>query len=165
MFNLQFLLTSKSRGKQVKKMNISEIRESGLLDRYIVQDLSDDELVAFSGYLKSFPELKEEITAIEKALEAYAFATAVQPPQTVKPMLMSALDYMERLEGGEPQNDVPRLDANSKKEDFDVWLKRADLQEATEYESMFAHIIGKSNESSTAIVWLKHGAPPEIHSH
>jgi len=146
-------------------MNIADIRDSSLLERYLIQDLTDEEHVMVSGYLTKFPELKDELSEIETALETYAMASAIDPPQAVKPMLMSALNYIDRLEAGELPTIVPGLTDNSKIEDFEKWLIRPDLQEASEYESMSAHIIGKNEERSTAIVWLKHGAPPEIHSH
>jgi len=145
-------------------MDIREIRNSGMLELYVVGDLTDEEMALVEAGINASPELKEEVVEIERSFEQYALANAIAPDATIKPMLCALVDYMTRLENGEKVLYVPSLIEESKGSDFDKWLDRDDMQEPDEYESMHGKIIGASDEKTTLIVWLKHGAPDETHT-
>ena len=145
-------------------MSIDQLRESGTLELYVIGDLSESEIIAVESAIEAHPELKQDIHEIELSLEQYALANAVPPKATLKPMVLAVVNYTSRLQAGEPQLDPPALTPDSKIEDFSQWLHRSDLQEPSSYDSMTAHIIGASEEKTTLIVWLKEGAPAEVHT-
>lgn len=145
-------------------MGLDNIRNEGLLERYIVGDLNELEFEELEKALIKYPELKEELKEIEKAFEIYAQAHAMEPDPTTKPMLMAFVNYTERLKGGEPVSHPPALNENTKIEDYKEWLDRPNLQEPDNYEAMHGYIIGHSEERTNLIVWLKYGAPDETHT-
>ena len=144
--------------------SIEEIIESGLLELYVVGDLSDQESTMIEAKLLEFPVLKKELLAIEESLEQYAFANAVDPDPTLKGMTIAVANYTSRLENGETPVNPPSLNEDSKISDFKEWLDRSDLQEPDEYDAMYGRIIGSNEEKTTLIVWLKEGAPDETHT-
>lgn len=145
-------------------MNVTEIKKSGLLELYVMGCLEEQEEQYIETAISLHPELKEEISQVEAALEFYAKANAVEVSPTVKPMLLATVNYLERIEGGEAVSNPPPLSANSKISDYAFWLDQAHLQEPEAYESMHGFIIGNSVERATLIVWLCEGAPPEVHT-
>lgn len=145
-------------------MELNEILESGLLELYVIGDLSEKENQMIENALIQFPSLKQEIHEIEKTFEAYALAHATEVPATAKPMLLTLNNYNERLAQGEIPQNPPVLNQESKVSDYQEWLDRADLQEPDEYDSMAGRIIGANEDKTTMIVWLKEGAPPEVHT-
>ncbi len=57
-------------------MTLDEIRNSGLLEAYVIGDVSMEERYEVEQALLKFPELKLDIAEIETALEVYALAHA-----------------------------------------------------------------------------------------
>jgi mannose-6-phosphate isomerase-like protein (cupin superfamily) len=82
----------------------------------------------------------------------------------VHPFLMATIDYMERLKNGEAPAFPPSLHMGSKISDYAEWLNRADLVPSDPVADIEAKIIGHTPQATTAIVWLKNGAPPETHT-
>lgn len=144
--------------------SIEEIIESGLLELYVIGDLSDQEYAFVESKINESELLKREVREIEIALEQYAFANEMTPDPTLKPMMLAVVNYTTRLEDGEAPQDPPSLHEGSSIQDFKEWLDRPDLQEPNEYESMHGKIIGSNDKKTTLIVWLKDGAPDETHT-
>lgn len=69
-------------------MTIEEIRASGLLELYVLGQLSAEEERTVRGYLESHPELKQDLDAIGRALEGYAQVAAVQPSPAVRQRIL-----------------------------------------------------------------------------
>ncbi len=107
--------------------------------------------------------VKEEMNAIELALEAYSMEQAIEPDPIIRPFLMATMDYMERLGGGEAPTFPPELNNDSKIADFEEWIDRADMQPYEGWSDVFAKIIGYTPQMTTAIVWIESQAPPETH--
>jgi mannose-6-phosphate isomerase-like protein (cupin superfamily) len=145
-------------------MKIKDYIESGILELYVLGDLTEAEVLEVESTIGAHPELKQEIHAIEKALEFYAHAHALEADPTSKPLMLAAANYTDRLNNGEAPVSAPLLGSTSKVEDFKLWLDRPDLQEPSSYDSMAGRIIGSDEEKTTMIVWLKEGAPPEVHT-
>ena len=70
-------------------MNKYEIISSGLLELYALGISSHEETQMVKEYLKKHPELKEELNEIEKSLENYAQAHAMQPSSSVKEKILN----------------------------------------------------------------------------
>ena len=65
-------------------MEKKEIISSGLLEMYVMGATSSDESLKVEQWRSVFVEVDEEIINIEKSLEAYAFANAITPSNSVK---------------------------------------------------------------------------------
>ncbi|MDB5273785.1 MAG: hypothetical protein JWO58_2152 [Chitinophagaceae bacterium] len=144
-------------------MNLKEIRESGLLELYVYGSLENEELVLVVEALSKYPELKNDLEEIEMALLQHAELYAVEPHGIVKPFFLATLDYLERLKAGEIITSPPLVNKQSKISDYQQWLDRADMQVPEEMDAIHAKIIAHEPGKITALVWLRFGAPDEIH--
>ncbi len=61
-------------------LRIEEIRESGLLELYVLGDLSGEDLSTVEAALSKYPELLEDISSIEQALKIYGKIHSVPAP-------------------------------------------------------------------------------------
>ncbi|MEO9872204.1 anti-sigma factor [Ekhidna sp.] len=77
-------------------MNIEEYISSGILEAYVMDQLSKAERTEVESMIAKHPELKDEIEAIELSMETLAFATAVTPPSNVKEKLMTKIEPSEK---------------------------------------------------------------------
>lgn len=145
-------------------MNTEDYINSGIIELYVMGALSVKESDEVTQLANLHPEIGAEIERVATTLESYAMTHAKEPGAEVKPMLMATLDYMKRLEDGEPAVMAPGLHKNSKKEDFSQWLNREDMQPPAEFDQTFVKIISYTPQFSTAIVWLKEGSPQEMHT-
>ncbi len=72
-------------------MNIEEYISSGILEAYVMDQLSTAERAEVENAASDHPEIREELEKIELSMEALAFATAVKPPSDVKEKLMAQI--------------------------------------------------------------------------
>lgn len=143
---------------------IEKYINSGILELYVLGLTSDDENIEISNLAEIHTEIKNEIEEIEFALNSYAEKSCPEISPATKEWIMTTIDYTERLQNGEEMAYPPMLNKNSKIEDFDIWLKRDNMQAPEDYEALHAKIIAATPEAKTLIVWLKYGAPPEEHT-
>ncbi len=73
-------------------MNIADIRESGLLELYVLNEVSADDRRIVLAAIEKYPELKRDIQEIEYSLEQYAKVHAVVPSSDIKAKLLQNLD-------------------------------------------------------------------------
>jgi len=75
-------------------VSIKEIRESGLLEYYVLGTLSEQDAQRVEGYLMQYPELQADYYEMQKAMQAYAKANAVIPDsnleQTTKELIQKS---------------------------------------------------------------------------
>lgn len=145
-------------------MNPHEIRESGLLELYVNGALEKEELLLVEQALQTYPELKLELEDIELALLNHAQHYAIKPHGVVKPLLLATFDYLERLKKGEVPCSPPMLHKYSIVADYSQWLEREDMNRPQDMDAMYARLIAHEPDKVTAIVWLRFGAPGEIHT-
>jgi hypothetical protein len=72
-------------------VDIEDIKSSGLLELYVLDQLSPAEKAEVEGYLTSFPELRSELREIERSLEIYASAAAIKAPAGVKDRILEEI--------------------------------------------------------------------------
>lgn len=142
--------------------NVREYIDTGIVELYVLGIASAEECSGVERLLSEHIEIREEIEAIHASLQMYAEANKMEPNPVIKPFLMATIDYTERLKNGEPASVPPMLSERSAPADYDQWLNRPDMV-AADREEVFAKIIGYTPEAITAIVWLKHYAPHEVH--
>jgi mannose-6-phosphate isomerase-like protein (cupin superfamily) len=142
--------------------NIDEYIKSGIIELYVLGLTSEEENTEILHLLALYPLLKDEIDYITSAL----IDQSNQPTLSdkVKPLLMATIDYTERLKTGEEPTNPPPLNETSTIADFSVWLNRADMVFNDDLGDTYAKIIGYTPQNLTAIVWLKVGAPYEVHA-
>lgn len=72
-------------------MNIKEYIESGVLEAYILGVLSQDEIAMVEANIAKFPELGDELLAIEAAMQNFAGAQAKEPPPGLENKIWDAI--------------------------------------------------------------------------
>ena len=72
-------------------MNVEEYISSGILESYVMDELSASERADVEKAALENPEIKSEIDRIEQTLESLAFATAKEPASSVKGQLFDKL--------------------------------------------------------------------------
>ena len=141
--------------------NINDYIASGILELYVSGIATAEEVALVEQLSLAHPEIANEIELISAAVTSYAQLNAVEPGPVVKPFLMAAIDYGERIKKGEQVSFPPVLNENSAIADYQSWLK--DSIAPGELPDLYAKIIGHTPEMITAIVWIKKMAPQEVH--
>ncbi len=142
--------------------NLKAFIESGILEAYVSGSSTIEENDLVEQMAASFSEIQAEIELISDALELYALTNTIIPEPTLKPMLLAAVDFTERMKNGEQPSFPPELNEGSTINDYAKWLNRPDMI-AADFNDIHAKIIGYTPHALTAIVWIKDMAPQEVH--
>ena len=73
-------------------MDIQKYIASGILEQYVLGSLSLTEQREVEQYAMQYPEIKNELKAIEEALEKYAQANAVQPSPGLEAKILDKIN-------------------------------------------------------------------------
>lgn len=73
-------------------MTLEQIKNSGLLELYVLGDLDSHSRSEVEAAIATYPELKEEIADIEKALFFYAQAHKIEPPKHILDELLKTVE-------------------------------------------------------------------------
>jgi anti-sigma-K factor RskA len=100
--------------------------ESGILELYVLGQLNDQEQAEVEAMAAKFPEVKQEIEAIEIAMEQYAISNAVQPSAGLD---LKILESIKADVSESPANDdiIPINTSPSPAEDAKIVSLNADL--------------------------------------
>ena len=81
-------------------MEVKEIISSGLLEIYISGLTSAEETVLVDQWVADYPEVKQELLAIQDALESYAQENAIQPDPGIKEKILARISQstIEKVE-------------------------------------------------------------------
>lgn len=82
-------------------MNVEEYISSGILEAYVLSDLSDQEMREVQCMSHIYPEIQEELTRIEESLEFFGMQGKMQTPDFMKERIMAAISETEQ-EGEAP---------------------------------------------------------------
>ena len=85
-------------------MDLNTLRESGLLELYVIGDLSPEEISTVEAIIDKNPELKSEIFEIEKAFNLYARAHSVNPSPSTKTKLFDEIKKNNKPSNQSNQN-------------------------------------------------------------
>lgn len=69
--------------------------ESGILEQYVLGDLSKEEMLEVEGYAAQYPEIRHELNEIENALQKYAQQNAIEPSEKIRSNIIEALGFDE----------------------------------------------------------------------
>lgn len=72
-------------------MNVEEYISSGILEAYVMGELSAVEIAEVEKAISNYPEVRAELEKVEASIEALAFATAITPPEGIKNRIMDEL--------------------------------------------------------------------------
>ncbi len=72
-------------------MNLQPYIESGILELYALNVLADDETSGVERMIATYPELKQELEAIELALESYATSRWVKPSNYLEERIVESI--------------------------------------------------------------------------
>jgi anti-sigma-K factor RskA len=65
--------------------------ETGILELYVLGDVSREEKLQVEEMAEKYPEVKAELAAIERSLEAYALENAIEPPEHLRDKVLNSL--------------------------------------------------------------------------
>ena len=71
--------------------NVKAYIESGILELYVLGDISAEEKLQVEDMASKYPEIKAEITEIERSMEFYAEEHAVEPPADLRQRVLGSL--------------------------------------------------------------------------
>ncbi|MBC7426236.1 MAG: anti-sigma factor [Bacteroidia bacterium] len=110
-------------------MDIKSYIESGILEQYVLGDTTEAQNREVLQYSNQFPEIKEEIEAIEQALFNYAQLHAQTPPPEIKAELFSMLDgeFPSAVEDHKPGAKVIPIGTVRTKSNTGTWLAAASV--------------------------------------
>lgn len=94
--------------------NLKAYIESGVLELYVLGDLSPEETLQVEEMASLHQEVRDEIAAIEQAMEQYAMNNAVEPPLDIEQKLfdklgLNDLDEDAALVSVENEIDEPKI--------------------------------------------------------
>lgn len=75
-------------------MNIKQYIETGILDNYVLGLVTESERAEVEQYAKQYPEIQQELDAIENALADYAQLHEVAPPAHLKAKVLEEIDRL-----------------------------------------------------------------------
>jgi anti-sigma-K factor RskA len=77
-------------------MNVTEYIASGILESYVMGAISDQERREVECLSAIYPEVRNELDELSKAIENYALLHSLEPPAELKAKLMEQLDFNEQ---------------------------------------------------------------------
>ncbi len=86
-----------------KNMEIKEYISSGILESYVLGLATEKDVVEVEQMISKHPEIKDEIEAIEKSLEGYAFAHSQNPPDGLKDKIWAKIQDEENSQYADNQ--------------------------------------------------------------
>ncbi len=123
-----------------------------------MQEAKEVEMIAENNI-----SVHNEIQQIRQVLESYALSHATAPSSTVKAFLFATIDYSENIKSDAAYEFPPLLNEVSHVADYAKWLGRDDMILPGDFKGIHAKIIGYTAKIITAIIWIKDGAPQEVH--
>ena len=88
--------------------------ETGILELYVLGDLSQDEKLQVEEMALKHPQIKAEIAEIERSLEAYATENAIEPPAPLRDRVLNSLLTTFADDSKFPTKEFTESDADDK---------------------------------------------------
>jgi anti-sigma-K factor RskA len=96
-------------------VNIKEYIESGILEAYVLGALPEQERAGVAANIAMYPELAQEVAAIEVAMQQFAEATPVAPPAFMQEQIWNAISSEEASKGKPVTKTMPLVPAPKQK--------------------------------------------------
>ena len=138
-------------------MNIQEYIESGILEQYCLNALNEQERADMLKNCSLYPEIKEELAAIEIAFENLARSQSIAPDKKLKDQILAKLGFANTL----TLQNLPLIDAYSNYLD---WLAAVEhLIPAEPFEPFFAEVLRQDEKATQTLIITQLGVPEETH--
>lgn len=127
--------------------------ESGVLELYVLGDLSREEMLEVEEMAAQNSEVKAELDAIENALQAYAQSNSIQPRSAVRSKILRALDPTKDSKTAE----TPVIPLNSAAKTFNFYKYAFAASVALLLVSvlLLVNLNNKLNESNSQLAVLE----------
>lgn len=79
-------------------MNLQEYISSGIIESYVLNQVTEEERAELEAMASKHPEIKAEIRAIEEVLVNYAMAHSKTPPENLKEQIFSKIKQSQAPE-------------------------------------------------------------------
>jgi mannose-6-phosphate isomerase-like protein (cupin superfamily) len=137
-------------------MDIKEYIESGVLEEYCLGLLNEADRSFLIQMAMLYPEIKEELIAVELAMEQLASTNALKPGHGIKQRILNTLGF-----GDDKFDHFPTV---TKDADYKTWLKNlAHLIPSELSEDFYCEIIRKDDHIKQMLVVTKSDVPEEDH--
>lgn len=141
-------------------MNLQPYIASGILELYVLDLLSPDEKIGVERMLKVYPTLKNEVLAIENALENYAHVNAIKPNKKIEKEIVEIVNNLS-LESCISFEQLPRINAYS---NYLNWLPLIEQIKPNKIEGgIFTKVLKYNDEISQVLVVSEINIPEEVH--
>ena len=138
-------------------MNIHEYIESGILEQYCLGALNEQERADVLKRCLLYPEIKQELTAIEMAFQKIADSLSVVPDKRLKDQILNQLGFKSTLD----LEDLPVVDAYA---NYSDWLTAVEhLIPAEPFEPFFAEVLRHDEKVAQTLVITNMDVPEETH--
>lgn len=88
-------------------MDIKAYIESGILEAYVLGALDAAERAEVDMYIARYPEVADEVAAIERSMQSYAEASAEEPPAHMQQQIWSAIQALPTKENSQSPKTIP----------------------------------------------------------
>lgn len=140
-------------------MNIQEYIKSGILEQYCLGLLDADQAGDVVRLSLVYPEIKQELTAVENAIEKLAAANAIAPTSALKQKILGTLGFA----ADEPL-DINNLPATGKYSNYISWLNAVEhLIPAEPFEDLSIKVLRQDDKIAQMLVVAKVNVPDETH--
>ena len=141
-------------------MNLTPYINSGILELYVLDELSAKERKGVERMVKLYPLLKDELAAIENALEKHALNNAVKPSERLALSIVSVVDNLEK----ERLLDIENLPIINPFSNYKNWLPLAqEYLNITLTDGIFSKVLQQSDKITQVLVVSEIDIPEEIH--
>lgn len=90
-------------------MDIKALKDSGILELYVLGLASEEEVRSVETLLKQHPEIAEEVALLQEALYRYALAHSVDPPEGLKEKILHSIaESTSASAHSKVEKDIPR---------------------------------------------------------
>ena len=137
-------------------MKVKEYIESGILEAFVLGLTKEEENQKILTLYDEHKEIREEIEAIEIALEAYSNLHAVRVPHELRKSIFNSIETEEIL--------PPLLTSISKISDYQYWLDRFEFDGPSDFEGIYRKLIADSEEFALSVAWFRGSEIDHLHT-
>lgn len=141
-------------------MNPQEYIETGILDRFVLGDVSDQERQQVQCMSKIYPEIRAELDQLESAMGDYASTFSKQPPAALKAKVLAAMaeagqDSTKETPSIPAEKAVPVVPISKGKSSSSVWLAAASVVLLAMVGTVYFYLNGQVEDEANRNLALK----------
>ena len=139
------------------QMNIQAYIESGVLEEYCLHLLNAEEEAEVLKNCALYPAIKQDLAAIEHAIENMAANQSIVPDERLKQQILNTLGFADVID----LNNLPVVDAYA---DHNSWFKAVEHLIPTEpFDDFFMDVLRQDDQAAQMLVVTKLNVPEETH--